>query len=92
MAQASEENAAGRLLDLLEPSSLPVSPSDGILSFYGTNFGREYSNYYNSLTSNGPDGVVLHFGADDGLEHLLVDFALVSDCACLQVALVKEVK
>ncbi len=44
-----------------------------------------------SLAGNGLNIIVLHFGADGGLEHLMEDLVLVGGRALLQLAVVKEV-
>ncbi len=75
----------------------PVGPfisalilTDGLLSLAGIYLGGECLTCANGFTGDGPDVGILHLSTDGCLEHLLEDLALVSGCARLRLAVIRE--
>ena len=64
--------------------------TDGLLSLAGIYLGGECLTCANGFTGNGPDVGILRLGVVGCLEHLLEDLALVSGCACLELAVIGE--
>jgi hypothetical protein len=82
---------AGRAVGLVRPVIPSTVTRNGSFGLAGIDLGGKCLTCTNSLTSDGPDVVVLRLGLDGGFEHILENPMLVSSRALLGLTIVGEV-